>query len=111
MEAAGRAEPAARRVDRPLRLLNFVERVQATRAGQSFLTAACAAAQLLRHASGAPRRRRVRRRRAMVSGYQAEKDVKMESATRSAVGGYTFRFNGVRRKGPNYVALVGDVDL
>jgi cytochrome c-type biogenesis protein CcmF len=28
------------------------------------------------------------------------------------VGAYTFRFNGVREeKGPNYMALVGDIDL
>jgi cytochrome c-type biogenesis protein CcmF len=34
------------------------------------------------------------------------------SATRVGVGGYRFRFNGVRQQqGPNYRALVGDIDL
>ena len=36
----------------------------------------------------------------------------MEVGDTVVVGGYTFRFNGVRQeKGPNYIALVGDVDL
>ena len=48
----------------------------------------------------------------MVGAYQAEKDVKMEIGDTVSVGGYTFRFNGVRaQQGPNYRALVGDLDL
>ena len=47
-----------------------------------------------------------------VNGYQAEKDVKMEPGDTVTLAGYTFRFNGIREaKGPNYQALVGDVDL
>ena len=48
----------------------------------------------------------------LVGGYQAEKDVKMEPGDTVTLAGYTFRFNGIREaKGPNYQALVGDVDL
>ena len=48
----------------------------------------------------------------MVNGYQAEKDVKMDIGDTVAVGGYTFQFNGVRQQqGPNYMALVGDIEL
>ena len=36
----------------------------------------------------------------------------MEIGDTVSVGGYTFRFNGVRaEQGPNYRALVGDLDL
>ncbi len=94
-------------------VLNVVQRVQATRAGQSF---------------GAALRRQPRSffgmhtahfgvavfivGVTMVSAYQTEKDVKMEIGDRVEVGGYVFRFNGVRPyQGPNYRALVGDVDL
>ncbi len=49
---------------------------------------------------------------AAVNGYQAEKDVKMETGDSVTLAGYTFRFNGIRQaQGPNYRALVGDVDL
>ncbi|WP_319242236.1 heme lyase CcmF/NrfE family subunit [uncultured Propionivibrio sp.] len=49
---------------------------------------------------------------AAVNGYQAEKDVKMAPGDTVTLSGYTFRFNGIREeKGPNYQALVGDVDL
>ena len=94
-------------------LLNFVERVQATRGGQSFLTAALKQprsffAMHLAHLGVAVFVAGV----AVVSGYQAERDVKMELGDTVTVGGYTFRFNGVRQeKGPNYTALVGDVEL
>ncbi len=93
--------------------LNFVERVQSTRAGQTFLAAALKQPRSFfgMHAAhvgiavfvvGV----------AMVNGYQAEKDVKMEVGDTVSVGGYSFKFNGVRQeRGPNYVALVGDVDL
>ncbi len=94
-------------------LLNLVERVQSTRAGQSFLATV---------------RRQPRSFFGMhlahigisvfivgvtiVSGYQAEKDVKMELGDTVSVGGYRLRFNGVREEhGPNYRALVGDIDL
>ncbi|MBL0167931.1 MAG: heme lyase CcmF/NrfE family subunit [Propionivibrio sp.] len=93
--------------------LNFVERVQSTRAGQPFLSAALKQPRSFfgmhtAHVGIAVFVVGV----AMVSGYQAEKDVKMEVGDSVSVGGYTFRFNGVRQeKGPNYVALVGDIDL
>jgi cytochrome c-type biogenesis protein CcmF len=49
---------------------------------------------------------------AMVNGYQVEKDVKMAVGDTVAIGGYSFRFDGVREKsGPNYTALVGDIEL
>jgi cytochrome c-type biogenesis protein CcmF len=71
------------------------------------------AAQFLRHASGAHVGIAVFIVGvAMVGGYQAEKDVKMEIGDTVSVGGYSFRFNGVsQQQGPNYRALVGDVDL
>ena len=93
--------------------LNLVERVQSTRAGQPFLRAALKQPRSFfgmhtAHVGIAVFVVGV----AMVNGYQAEKDVKMEVGDSVGVGGYTFRFNGVRQeKGPNYVALVGDIDL
>ena len=93
--------------------LNFAERVQSTRAGQSFLAAALKQPRSFfgmhtAHVGIAVFVVGV----TMVNGYQAEKDVKMEIGDTVSVGGYTFKFNGVRQeKGPNYVALVGDIDL
>jgi len=93
--------------------LNFVGRVQGTRAGQSFVAAALKQprsffAMHLAHLGVAVFVIGV----SVVSGYQAEKDVKMELGDTVTVGGYTFRFNGVREeKGPNYTALVGEVEL
>ena len=93
--------------------LNLVERVQSTRAGQPFLSTALKQPRSFfgmhtAHVGIAVFVVGV----AMVNGYQAEKDVKMEVGDSVNVGGYTFRFNGVRQeKGPNYVALVGDIDL
>ncbi len=93
--------------------LNFVERVQSTRAGQPFLAAALKQPRSFfgmhtAHVGVAVFVVGV----AMVNGYQTEKDVRMEIGDTVSVGGYTFRFNGVREeKGPNYRALVGDVDL
>ena len=93
--------------------LNFVERVQSTRAGQTFLVAALKQPRSFfgmhtAHVGIAVFVVGV----SMVNGYQAEKDVKMEVGDTVSVGGYTFRFNGVRQEqGPNYVALVGDIDL
>jgi cytochrome c-type biogenesis protein CcmF len=48
----------------------------------------------------------------MVGGFQAEKDVRMGPGDTVEVGGYTFRFVGVKQApGPNYKAFVGDVEL
>ena len=94
-------------------LLNIVERVQSTRGEQSFLSAASRQPRSffgmhLAHIGVAVFVVGV----AMVNGYQAEKDVKMEIGDTVSVGSYTFKFNGVRsQKGPNYLALVGDIDL
>jgi len=49
---------------------------------------------------------------AIVNGYEQEKDVKMEVGDTVTLAGNTFKFNGIRQeKGPNYTALVGDLDL
>ena len=49
---------------------------------------------------------------AAVNGYQAEKDVRMVPGDSVTLAGYTFQFNGIREdQGPNYRALIGDVDL
>ncbi|SBT05349.1 heme lyase, CcmF subunit [Candidatus Accumulibacter aalborgensis] len=94
-------------------LLNFVQRVQSTRAGQPFIAAARRQPRSffgmhLAHLGIAVFIVGV----TVVSAYQAEKDVKMEIGDTVSVGGYTFRFNGVRaEQGPNYRALVGDLDL
>ena len=93
--------------------LNFVERVQSTRAGQPFMQAALKQPRSffgmhVAHIGIALFVVGV----AMVNAYQAEKDVKMEIGDTVTVGAYTFRFNGVRpEQGPNYTALVGDMDL
>ncbi|WP_374691125.1 heme lyase CcmF/NrfE family subunit [Accumulibacter sp.] len=94
-------------------LLNVGERVRATRAGQallptlgrqprSFYGMHLAHLGIAVFIVGA----------AMVGGYQTEKDVRMDIGDTVSVGGYVFRFNGVRQQqGPNYRGLVGDVDL
>ena len=44
----------------------------------------------------------------MVKGFEVEQDVRMNVGETSTVGGYTFRFDGVREvKGPNYIAAQG----
>ena len=49
---------------------------------------------------------------ASVNGYQLEKDVRLAAGDSVALAGYDFRFNGIRQtRGPNYQALVGDIDL
>jgi cytochrome c-type biogenesis protein CcmF len=49
---------------------------------------------------------------ALVGGYETEKDVRMDIGDTVEVGGYTFRFNGVKKgPGPNYVADIGSVDV
>ena len=93
--------------------LSFVERVRSTRAGQSFLAAASKQPRSffgmhVAHVGIAVFIVGV----TMVSAYQEEKDVKMEVGDTVSVGGYGFVFNGVRESnGPNYRALVGDIDL
>ncbi|MDP1653953.1 MAG: heme lyase CcmF/NrfE family subunit [Rhodocyclaceae bacterium] len=48
----------------------------------------------------------------MVSIYQEERDVRMESGDTVTVGGYGFKFVGVRdAEGPNYRASVGSFEL
>jgi cytochrome c-type biogenesis protein CcmF len=94
-------------------LLNGVERVQATRAGRSFLATALRQPRSffgmhLAHLGVAVFVVGV----TLVGAYQSEKDVRMEVGDSVGVGGYHFRFNGVRpQQGPNYRALVGDIDL
>ncbi|WP_300455096.1 heme lyase CcmF/NrfE family subunit [Accumulibacter sp.] len=94
-------------------LLNVVARVQSTRAGRSFLATVYRQPRSffgmhLAHLGIAVFIVGV----TMVGAYQAEKDVKMEVGDTVSVGAYTFRFNGVRpQQGPNYRALVGDIDL
>ena len=49
---------------------------------------------------------------AMVSTYQDERDVRMEPGETVSVGGYTFKFLGVREsRGPNYTADRGTFEL
>jgi cytochrome c-type biogenesis protein CcmF len=49
---------------------------------------------------------------AMVGAYQEERDVRMGPEDTVTVGGYTFKFIGVRdAEGPNYRAAVGSVEL
>ncbi len=49
---------------------------------------------------------------AAVNGYQQEKDVKMDIGDTVTLAGYTFQFKGLRQeKGPNYTAMVGEIDL
>jgi len=44
----------------------------------------------------------------MVKGFEVEQDLRMNVGETSTVGGYTFRFDGVREvKGPNYIAARG----
>ncbi len=94
-------------------LLNIVERVQSTRAGQSVPSTLARQPRSffgmhLAHVGVAAFVVGV----AMVNGYQVEKDVKMEVGDTVEVGGYTFRFDGVREEnGPNYTAMVGDIAL
>ena len=44
----------------------------------------------------------------MVKGFEVEQDLRMNVGETSTIGGYTFRFDGVREiKGPNYMAARG----
>jgi cytochrome c-type biogenesis protein CcmF len=48
----------------------------------------------------------------LVKGYETERDVRMAVGDTVAVGGYTFRFTGVRdAAGPNYRAVRGAVEV
>jgi cytochrome c-type biogenesis protein CcmF len=48
----------------------------------------------------------------LVQGYETERDVRMAVGDAVTVGGYTFRFDGVRdAAGPNYRAVRGAVDV
>ncbi len=85
-------------------VLNIVQRVRATTGSQpaSFLGMHLAHLGVAVFVVGV----------AIVNGYQQEKDVKMEVGDTVTLAGYTFKFNGIRQeKGPNYTALVGDLDL
>jgi cytochrome c-type biogenesis protein CcmF len=94
-------------------LLNFVERVQHTRAGRGFLAAALSqphsfVGMHLAHLGVAVFVVGV----TMVGSYQDEKDVKLAPGQSVDVAGYHFTFNGVKAvEGPNYLAAQGDFDL
>ncbi|UCV18820.1 heme lyase CcmF/NrfE family subunit [Ferribacterium limneticum] len=94
-------------------LTAFVQRVQHTRAGQSFLSAAFKqprsfVGMCVAHFGIAVFVVGV----TMVSSFQDEKDIKMAPGDTVDVAGYSFKFNGVREvQGPNYVAAQGDFDL
>ncbi|MDP3441194.1 MAG: cytochrome c-type biogenesis CcmF C-terminal domain-containing protein, partial [Azonexus sp.] len=94
-------------------LVNFVGRVQQTRAGRSFLSAAfnqprSFVGMNIAHVGIAVFVVGV----TMVSSFEEEKDVKMAPGETVTVAGYTFTFNGVRSvQGPNYLAFQGDFDL
>ncbi len=93
--------------------LNFVQRVQATRAGRSFVAAASSQPRSfvgmhLAHLGVAVFVVGV----TMVSSFQDEKDVKLAPGQSVDVAGYHFTFNGVKTvEGPNYIAAQGDFDL
>jgi cytochrome c-type biogenesis protein CcmF len=94
-------------------LTAFVQRVQHTRAGQPFLSAAFKqprsfVGMCIAHFGIAVFVVGV----TMVSSFQDEKDVKMAPGESVTVAGYSFKFNGVKEvQGPNYVAAQGDFDL
>lgn len=48
----------------------------------------------------------------LVTGYQAELDVRMSAGDKVSVGGYEFRMNGVREvAGPNYRAVRAEIEV
>ncbi|HEX5393262.1 MAG TPA: heme lyase CcmF/NrfE family subunit [Rhodocyclaceae bacterium] len=48
----------------------------------------------------------------LVMGFETEKNVRMAPGDTTSLGAYSFRFQGVREvPGPNYTAVVGDVEL
>ena len=94
-------------------VLNLAERVRATRGGLSWFGAlsrqpAGFFGMHLAHIGVAVFVAGV----AVVTNYEQEKDVRMDTGDTVALGGYTFRFDGVRRsEGPNYAAWIADVEL
>jgi cytochrome c-type biogenesis protein CcmF len=93
--------------------INFIERVNHTRAGQSFLAAALKQPRSFvgmhtAHIGIAVFVVGV----TMVSSFQEEKDVKMGPGESVDVAGYHFTFVGVKGvEGPNYTAAQGEFDL
>ena len=93
--------------------LNFVDRVQRTRAGQSFLAAATKQPRSfvgmhVAHIGIAVFVVGV----TMVGSFEQEKDVKMGPGESVDVAGYHFTFVGVKGvEGPNYTAAQGEFDL
>jgi cytochrome c-type biogenesis protein CcmF len=48
----------------------------------------------------------------LVTGFQAEQDVKMQTGDTVSVGGYDFRLNGIKEvPGPNYQAVRGEIEI
>jgi cytochrome c-type biogenesis protein CcmF len=48
----------------------------------------------------------------LVTGFQAEQDVKMQTGDTVSVGGYDFRLNGIKEvAGPNYQAVRGEIEI
>src|SRR6266516_1872636 len=48
----------------------------------------------------------------LVTGYQSEKDVRMDVGDTVTAGGYSFKLNGVRNiVGPNYIAARADIEV
>jgi len=94
-------------------IVNFIERVQSTRAGQSFIAAALKQPRSfvgmhLAHIGIAVFVVGV----TMVMSFEQEKDIKMGPGDVVTVAGYSFTFNGVKAvEGPNYAAAQGDFDL
>ena len=94
-------------------LTAFVQRVQDTRAGQSFMSAALKQPRsfigmCIAHFGIAVFVIGV----TMVNSFQDEKDIKMAPGETVNVAGYSFTFNGVKSvQGPNYTAAQGDFDL
>jgi cytochrome c-type biogenesis protein CcmF len=94
-------------------VITFIERVQHTRASQSFLSTAFKqprsfVGMCLAHFGIAVFVVGV----TMVNSFQDEKDIKMAPGETTKVAGYSFTFNGVKSvQGPNYTAAQGDFDL
>jgi len=94
-------------------IINFVQRVQSTRAGQSFLAAVrkqprSFVGMHIAHFGIAVFVVGV----TMVMSFEQEKDIKMGPGDVVEVAGYSFTFNGVKAvEGPNYAAAQGDFDL
>ncbi|HNI74886.1 MAG TPA: heme lyase CcmF/NrfE family subunit, partial [Accumulibacter sp.] len=93
--------------------LNFIDRVQSTRAGLAFFHAVRRQPRSffgmhLAHLGVAVFVIGV----TVVSAYQSEKDVRMAIGDTVTVAGYTFKLNGVTpNQGPNYRAMVGELEL